>query len=278
MFLQILMGLVFLGLVAAQAFAGGPVPMEHFYSGVAKRTGLSIEEVREYAIESIRETGNYTHEELERIGKGEFELLPQTKRNELIKLIQHSATFRVRTGLEGIRIAEIETGAGREFDTYRSNPEGSFRHAMSFVEASHLKLEANMMLIEALGKRARAGDEAAKKRLEQAHKDQVALHNEIRENANQLYFATTAFLSSRKIPFRMQAVNGRALIVILRESASPELQRELDYELGQQLAHDQEIIRRPAIVIDANMIPETSLLVREASLFFLGKDFLRRIK
>lgn len=93
-------------------------PIKVFSEATARHTGRSEEEIRQDMVEAFRESGKFSAEDLERIGRGE----PLTSEREIaaINLLKTSETFKARTGLDAIRNEKITSDAAAAFSAMRT--------------------------------------------------------------------------------------------------------------------------------------------------------------
>ncbi len=275
MFLKILMGFLFLIIVAAETFAAGPAPLsiERFVAVVAKKTGLTANEVRERAIEVLRENGNFSNEDLARIGRHAEASFDSAKANQMIRLLQENAKFRILTGLESLRIDAIQNDAGKAFDQLSDQDAiKALRRASNGLEAALLKSQLTKNLIEAYTSKVDHGKDVVDSTLQLKR-----LKSELLAVTSELYFATTKFLTLRGIPFRVLISDGTPTLEINVLSASSRVQQEIESEIYHAIAPGQ-IIRRPAVMIEIANMREDSVYDATRSTLFIGSGSLHRIK
>ncbi|MBI3558048.1 MAG: hypothetical protein HY074_17425 [Deltaproteobacteria bacterium] len=116
----------------------------------------------------------------------------------MVRLLQKSAIFRVSTGLEAIRIEAIQNDAGNAFEGLRES---------NLLEVVQLKAQVLATTARALEARVARGEDvaAATAQLKRVKLDQSKVGNE-------LYFATTKYLSLHHVPFQAIMIDGRPMI------------------------------------------------------------------
>src|SRR4051794_35547711 len=100
-------------LCGVHAFGAG---LEPFFKAVSKKSPLSENELRREGTASLEGSGEFTHEELERVLKHSERDLSPARLREMVKTLQESFDFRVNSGLEAYRIEKTQNAAAKELN------------------------------------------------------------------------------------------------------------------------------------------------------------------
>lgn len=205
MLLKIFMGMMFfIILIMTQAHAAPNLPLEGFVIQISKQTQIPEEKVRDWAVEELRRSERYSEVDLKRLKKGASEqAFDRVEESAMVRLLQNSASFKVRTGLEQLRLDSVfDEASGKSNLLSAAHAKQHLRRAIWLTKVTALKIDALTLL-------AKGSDKSNPGKIEIAL---IETRAKLHSQTNALLPLVTNFFKLSGIKFKLEVENGDVLV------------------------------------------------------------------
>lgn len=257
-----------LSCVAGSVFAGPRPAFERFVDTIARKTNNSPENVRESIVETLRQSKNskFSEVEIERIRRGEMAEFSPAREATLVKYLQSSAPFRVRAGLDSLRLNAVESKGSEAFAAIsKAEHANEIKQLMTRLKMVRVSIEINQAKTSAMMQKGMSAELVRKETAEYR-----ALKEKLEAMSDELYFLVSSHLKISKIPFKTKVIEDKVYIDFELGELPPKLAMEAYYAMGNYKRLDGIQINFRALYDRNSVNPNTRSLE-------LGMPFIREL-